>query len=353
MPSTARSRSASASTMTPFLPPSSRLRRFRRRAAMPAMRVPVSPLPVKLMTETSGTLDDRQPDLFARTADHVHGARREARLVHQLHEQDDAVRGIGRGLDDHRVAGHQGRHHLPAGDGHREVPGRDDAGYADRLADAHGPLVGQLRGHRVAEHATPFAGHQEGDVDALLDVAPRLGQDLAHLPRHGTGEALLVVGHQGAEAVEDLATLGGGHRPPGRKGGLGGPDGHRRVARIGGGEGADEVARVGRVTALERATRVARAPLPADEVAEAGRRDRRYGAGGALEDVAHGRHSRRVRPGWAGHGQLAGVLIRVRAQRCSTGLPGLQQPARPVMAVDASPGRRATRWPSRRHASSE
>ena len=53
-----------------------------------------------------------------------------------------------------------------------------------RMLIAH--LSGSSDGHRVAEHAPPLAGHQVGDVDAFLDVAARLGQDLAHLARHGS-----------------------------------------------------------------------------------------------------------------------------------------------------------------------
>ena len=119
---------------------------------------------------------------------------------------------VARRLEDDGVAADQGRHHLPARDRHREVPGRDDPGHPDRLADRHRPLVGQLGRGRVAEQAAALAGHQEGDVDALLDIAAGLGQDLAHLAGHRPGEALLVLGHQRAEAVQDLAPLRAGVR---------------------------------------------------------------------------------------------------------------------------------------------
>ena len=46
----------------------------------------------------------------------------------------------------------------------------------------------------------PSPGHQERDVDAFLDVAARLGEDLAHLAGHRPRQALLVLGHQRAEA---------------------------------------------------------------------------------------------------------------------------------------------------------
>src|SRR3972149_4492925 len=152
-----------------------------------------------------GALHDGQPHVLAGAGHEVDRAGREARLVHQLDQQDRAGGGVRGRFEDGRGAGHEAGHHLPAGDGDGEVPGRDDAGHADWLADAHGPLVGQLAGYGVAEHAAPLARHQEGDVDALLHVATRLGQDLAHLARHGPCQPLLVLGHEGTAAIEDLA----------------------------------------------------------------------------------------------------------------------------------------------------
>ena len=127
---------------------------------------------------------------------------------------------------------------------------------AERLADAHRPLVGQLRGHGVAEHPPALAGHEVGDVDAFLDVAARLGEDLAHLARHRSGELLLVLGHERAEGVEDLAALRGGRPSPHRERRLGGLDrtGDIRLGALL--EPADDVARVGRVAALERLARL-------------------------------------------------------------------------------------------------
>ena len=117
-----------------------------------------------------------------------------------------------RRLEHDRVAGDERRHHLPARDRHREVPGRDDPGHADRLADAHRPLVGQLGRDGVAEHPAALAGHQVGDVDAFLDVAARLGEDLAHLAGHRPREPLLVLGHERAEAYRISPRFGAGVR---------------------------------------------------------------------------------------------------------------------------------------------
>ena len=60
-----------------------------------------------------------------------------------------------------------------------------------RMLIAH--LSGSSDGHRVAEHPAALAGHQVGDVDAFLDVAAGLREDLAHLARHRPREPLLVL----------------------------------------------------------------------------------------------------------------------------------------------------------------
>ncbi len=102
-----------------------------------------------------GAVDEGVADLRARTSDEVDDAGREAGLRHQLDEERGAMGRVGGRLEDHGVPGHESRHRLPARDRHREVPGRDDPGHAERLADAHRPLVRELRGDRVAGHPPP------------------------------------------------------------------------------------------------------------------------------------------------------------------------------------------------------
>ena len=89
--------------------------------------------------------------------------------------------------------------------------------HADRPADRHRELVGHLRRHGLAEQAPALAGHVVGDVDRLLHVAARLGQDLAHLARHEPGELLLVLGQEARDAEQDLAALRRGHGAPCRE----------------------------------------------------------------------------------------------------------------------------------------
>ncbi len=220
-----------------------------------------------------GAGDQCVADRGARAGDQVDRARREAGLGHELDQERRAVGRVARRFEHDGIAGHQSGHHLPARDGHREVPGGHDGGDPERLADAHRPLVGQLGGGRVAEQPAALAGHQEGDVDALLDVAARLGQDLAHLAGHRSGQPLLVLGHERPERVQDLAPLRGRRPAPCLEGDPSGPDRPGGVGDVGGLEPADHVAGVGRVAALERLARDRIDPLAADEQLERGSGD--------------------------------------------------------------------------------
>ena len=74
------------------------------------------------------------------------------------------------------------------GNGHGEVPRRDQADDAHRHAHAHGEFVLQLAGGGLAEEAAAFAGHVEGLVDGFLHVAAGFGQHLAHFAGHVAGD---------------------------------------------------------------------------------------------------------------------------------------------------------------------
>ena len=79
-------------------------------------------------------------------------------------------------------------------------------------------LLAQLGRRRLAELAAALARHVVRHVDGFLDVAAGLGQDLAHLARHVARELLLAPDQDLGRAVEDLAALGRGQRPPAREG---------------------------------------------------------------------------------------------------------------------------------------
>ena len=289
-------------TTIPFLPPSSR----RQPLEPPAGPLGDPPPGRRRARERDDRhvrdVDDRVADLGARPGHEVDDcpAGKPASAISSTRSAAQCGVSLA-GLKTTRVAGHERRHHLPARDRDREVPGRDDPGDPDRLADAHRPLVRQLARDRVAEHPAALAGHQEGDVDALLDVAAGLGDDLAHLAAHRLRQPLLVLGHQRAEAIQDLAALRG-RRPAATSA--------RRVsaALIAIATSAacpawkrPTTSRVSAGLRLSNVSPVTRvAPLAGDEVAERRRRRRRIGGRRMLRgchrlecDGASGRPRRR------------------------------------------------------------
>ena len=162
-----------------------------------------------------GVLDERVAGGAAAAADDVDDARRQAGVDQRLHEVVDGERRVGGGLDDAGVAGDERGKELPAGDGHGEVPRRDEADDADGHADAHGELVLQLGGRGLAEEAAAFAGDVKGFVDGFLHVAAGFGEDLAHFAGHVAGVLLLALLQEDAGADEDLGALGRGDEAPG------------------------------------------------------------------------------------------------------------------------------------------
>jgi hypothetical protein len=138
--------------------------------------------------------DEALADVAAAAVDDVEHAGREAGLRKQL---DVALAERGRvrgGLEDDRVAGDDRWQRLPGGDRDREVPGRDRADDADRHPHRHLELVAELRRSCLAKEAPALAAHVVGHVDRFLDVARRLGLDLAHFVGHQVGELVLLVG---------------------------------------------------------------------------------------------------------------------------------------------------------------
>ena len=97
------------------------------------------------------------------------------------------------------------------GDGHGEVPRRDEADDAYGHADAHGELVLQLGGRGLAEEAAAFAGDVEGLIDGFLHVAAGFGQHFAHFAGHVAGVLLFALLQKDAGADEDLGALGRGN----------------------------------------------------------------------------------------------------------------------------------------------
>ena len=170
-------------------------------------------------------------------------------------------------LEDDRVAREQRREDLPRRHGEREVPRRDHADDADGHAHAHRPLVRHLARRRDAVHAAALAGGEVRHVDALLHVAARLDEDLAHLARRRLRQHLLVLGDRLAEPIEQLATLRRGRELPRAHGTTRGLDRVIEIVRPGIRERTEDLAGRG-VEVLEGAPRTGRDPLPADVVEE-------------------------------------------------------------------------------------
>ena len=78
--------------------------------------------------------------------------------------------------------------------------------------------------HRPPVELAREADREVADVDHLLDLAERLGRDLAGLDRDQLGDVGLVLGQQRAEALDERAAHGRGHDAPARKRLAGGGD---------------------------------------------------------------------------------------------------------------------------------
>ncbi len=201
----------------------------------------------------------------------VDDASRHAGGLHDLHQQLAGVRRLLGRLEHDRVAAQDGRKHLPRRDRHREVPGCDQAADADGAADGHVELVVHLRRDGVPEE---LAAHRHGvvrRVDGFLHVALGLEVGLAHLARHRVRHVGLALGHDVADALEDLAALGRWRQPPRVEGVLCRRHGRRhvRLARLR--EVTDEVGVLRRVAALEGLAALGVDPLAADVVFLGGR----------------------------------------------------------------------------------
>ena len=205
--------------------------------------------------------------LLAETVDEVDGAVGQPRLAEQLDEALGQERRVLGGLEHDRVAGHERGRELPGRDRDREIPGRDRSDDADGHPHRHLELVAQLRRRRVAEEATPFAGHVDRHVDRLLHVSPGLGQHLAHLAAHQLGQLVLLLLQQPREAEEDVAALGSGHQAPFLERRLRGGDGAVDVLGRRTGEGSERLAGRGHLR-LERLAGRGVRPLAADIVLE-------------------------------------------------------------------------------------
>ena len=146
---------------------------------------------------------------------HVEHAFRNAGLDGQLGDADGGQRRLLGGLEDHRVAGGQGRTEFPAGHQQREVPRHDGGDHADRLA-GHQAQLGMGSGgdfvidlvDRLGAPAQAVGGAGDVDVQRVADL-------LAHVQGFQQGQLLGVLQQQIGEANHRLLALGRRQARPG------------------------------------------------------------------------------------------------------------------------------------------
>ena len=211
-------------------------------------------------------LDHRRAHFAAEAGDDVNDARGNAAVGQRLHEVQRRERRVLRRLDHRGVAGDQGREELPRRNRHREIPRRDHGADAERLANGHSKLVGQLRRHRRPKQAAAFAGGVIAAIDGFLNVTARFLDDLAHLARHQLRILFLARDQDLRRLVQHLSAARCGHQSPRLEGLLGRLDGCVHIFTIGPLEDADHLARVGRIQVLESVAGVALHPLAVDKV---------------------------------------------------------------------------------------
>ena len=116
-----------------------------------------------------------------------------------------------------RVAVGERRRDLPGGDRDREVPRRDDADDADRLARDLDVDVRPDAGELLARNPQRFAGEEVEDLPGAGRLADRLGQRLALFAREQPAELLAAGEDFGRDAQQDVVALLRRRARPGRE----------------------------------------------------------------------------------------------------------------------------------------
>ena len=157
---------------------------------------------------------ERRTGIGPVAAHQVHDASRHTRFGQYLYEVIRGKRRIFGGFQHDRISADQGRHHLPRGNGHREIPRRDHPADADGLPHAHGEFVGQFRRRGLTKEPAAFAGHVVGHVDGFLHVAARFFEDFTHFAGHVLGKILFALDEQLGGAEQNFRAFGRGYQPP-------------------------------------------------------------------------------------------------------------------------------------------
>ena len=208
---------------------------------------PVLTEPVKVMALTSGELmiasPTTEPLPMTRLSTPL-GSPARARM--STIAQARAGHQIGR-LEHDRIAVAERRRDLPGRNGDREIPRRDDADDADRLA-RHGHFEARPHArHDLAGEPQRLAGEEIEDLPGAHRLADALGQRLALLAGEQAAELLAPLENLVAGRLEDVVALLDARARPRRERRLGGGDGALGVVGAAARVVADDLVGVGRV----------------------------------------------------------------------------------------------------------
>ena len=219
--SAARSRSASAKTMTGFLPPSSKCTRFSVSAPCFMISEPVRLSPTKPIALMSGCSVSALPASSPKPLTRFQTPCRQAGLLGDLDEQASRQRRQFRRLVDDSAAGGERRRDLPGGKHEGRIPRRDDADRADRHAGRDVDLA--FVAQRLAVARLRRAVGEEAEI--LGPAQRRLGHEFQRLPgvhAFDEGDFLGAGDDRVGDFVQQLLACFAGHRRPVAEGGLGG-----------------------------------------------------------------------------------------------------------------------------------
>ena len=225
----ATSRSASSSTMSALLPPSSSDTRFSVRPAAAPTRRPTAVEPVKAIIATFGSSARADP-ASAVAGQHVQQALGQACLLEQPRDQHSAGhRRLHVRLEDHGIAQRQRWRHRPDGQDLREVPRADHPDHAER----HPPRDRLPPRLAARQQVAPGLRRQRRRLPELteheLDLEGCLAGDAAALPDQPGLEFLVVVLQDARGPPDQRRTLRAG---PGRPLRLGRPSPARGLGNI-------------------------------------------------------------------------------------------------------------------------
>ena len=141
---------------------------------------------------------------------HVDHPGREADLVHQFGDAQGGQRGDLRRFDHHRVAGSQGRPHLPTGEHQREVPRHDLPDHTNRLALHVVEEAGFDRNHRSLDLVGNAAEVAEAGCRARYVEPARIANRMPRIAGFELGQLFGMLLDLVRQFQQQATALGGG-----------------------------------------------------------------------------------------------------------------------------------------------